>query len=145
MQYVNTGRHFFDITLVRYCVKLGAFYFERCCFCVPVTASFTTLLWNTAANGKHGSVTSSHTVTVLLHLFPDIVPHHSGIFLQLLQLHALLLHPLLITLELLLQFCNHTDNYNERKISVLPYYYKTNFDFTISNLYYLEMYMTDAY
>lgn len=76
-------------------------------FLSPVTASAITLLWATAANGKQGTVTSSHTVTVLLHLFPDLIPHHSGVLLQLVQLHALLLHPLLVALELFLQFCNH--------------------------------------
>lgn len=58
-------------------------------------------LITTAANTKQ--VTSSETVTVLLHLFPDLLLYHSSVFLQLVQLQALLLHPLLIKLELLLQ------------------------------------------
>lgn len=84
-------------------------FYEWCCFLDPVTASVITLLWTAAANGKHGSVTSSQTVAVLLHLFPDLIPHHGGVLLQLVQLHALLLHPLLVTLELFLQFCNHRE------------------------------------
>lgn len=129
VQYVDTRRHFCDITLDRYCIKLESIPVKERRYqssvllswlkliSVPVTASVTTLLWTTAANGKHGTVSSSHTVTVLLHLFADVVPHHSGVFLQLVQLHALLLHPLLVILELLLQFCNHKFNLvlNQRK------------------------------
>lgn len=77
-------------------------------FCPSVpTAPVITLLWTTAANGKHGTLKSSVTATVLLQLFTDLVPHHSGVALQLVQLHELLLHPLLVVPELFLQFCNH--------------------------------------
>lgn len=55
----------------------------------------------TAANAKQG--TSSHTVNVVLHLFLDVLMHHCSVFLQRVQLQALLLHPLLVKLKLFLQ------------------------------------------
>lgn len=56
-----------------------------------------------------GRFPRSHTVAVLLHLVPDLVAHHGGVLLQLVQLQALLLHPLLVAAELLLQFCKNTE------------------------------------
>ena len=62
------------------------------------------------------SVTSSHTVTVLLHLDPDLVSHHRGVVFQLVQLRALPLHPLLVTLELFLQFCRDRQVENHQRL-----------------------------
>lgn len=121
IQYTHRGRHFCVITLDRYCVKLGTMNGgTKAAFLLWVVYFFcpshsVSRLWITAANGKQGTWTSSHTATVLLHLVPDLVSHHRSVLLELVQLHALLLHLLLVMPELFLQFCERGES--DRKLT----------------------------
>lgn len=74
-------------------------------FSASFKESVTPLTSNTAVNIERTHLTLSHTVAVLAHLLTDLIPDQRHIFLQLIQLHTLLLQLLLVTSELPLQLC----------------------------------------